>query len=309
MAETAYNPPLFGMSFAPSARNAQQAFALAKAADSTGLDFITIQDHPYNPTFLDTWTLFAALGASTQHARLLPNVLNLPLRPPAMLAKEAATLDILTNGRVEIGLGAGAFWEGVVSYGGLQRTPGEAVSALEEAMQIMKALWQPLAAGQAVSFDGKYYQLHNAQPGPAPRHAVGIWLGALGPRMLELTGRMADGWLVSASYSPPENIPAMQAKIDEAALAAGRTTNAIRRGYNLAGVVQQPGTQTITARRKDIITGPANQWVDVISHYYHDLRMDTFIFWPLGGEEAQIRHFAEEVVPAVRAAVTPAHQS
>jgi alkanesulfonate monooxygenase SsuD/methylene tetrahydromethanopterin reductase-like flavin-dependent oxidoreductase (luciferase family) len=309
MAETTYIPPLFGISITPSARNAQQAFALAKAADSTGLDFITIQDHPYNPTFLDTWTLFAALGASTQRARLLPNVLNLPLRPPAMLAKQAATLDILTNGRVEIGLGAGAFWEGVVSYGGPQRTPGEAVSALEEAIQIMKALWQPAVAGQTLSFDGKYYQLHNTQPGPMPQHPIGIWLGALGPRMLELTGRMADGWIVSTSYSPPENIPAMQAKIDEAALAAGRTTSAIRRGYNLAGAVQQPGAPTIMARRKDIITGPVSQWVDVISHYYHDLHMDTFIFWPLGGEEAQIRHFAEEVVPAVRSAINPAHRS
>ena len=304
MAETAYNAPLFGISITPSAKNAQHAFTLAKVADTSGLDFITIQDHPYNPTFLDTWTLFAGLGASTQHARLLPNVLNLPLRPPAMLAKQAATLDILTNGRVEIGLGAGAFREGVVSYGGPQRTPGEAVSALEEAIQIMKALWQPGVAGQAVSFDGKYYQLHNAQPGPVPQHPIGIWLGALGPRMLELTGRLADGWIVSASYVPPETVLAMQAKIDEAALAAGRATSAIRRAYNLAGAVQQVGAVAITARRKDIIIGPVSQWVDVISHYYRDLHMDTFIFWPIGGEEAQVRHFAEEVVPAVRAAIT-----
>ena len=309
MAESGHNPPLFGISITPSARNAQHAFTLAKAADSTGLDFITIQDHPYNPTFLDTWTLFAALGASTQHARLLPNVLNLPLRPPAMLAKQAATLDILTNGRVEMGLGAGAFREGVVAYGGPQRTPGEAVSALEEAIQVMKTLWQPATAGRTASFDGKYYQLRNAQPGPVPLHPIGIWLGALGSRMLELTGRMADGWIVSASYAPPENILAMQAKIDEAALAAGRATDTIRRGYNLAGAVQQPGAPTITARRKDIITGPTSQWVDVISQYYHDLRMDTFIFWPLGGEEAQIRYFAEEVVPAVRAAISPENQS
>lgn len=309
MAGTGYNPPLFGISITPSARNPQHAFTLAKAADSTGLDFITIQDHPYNPTFLDTWTLFAAFGASTQRARLLPNVLNLPLRPPAMLAKQAATLDILTNGRVEIGLGAGAFWEGIVAYGGPQRAPGEAVSALEEAMQVMKLLWQPAIAGQTASFNGKYYQLRDAQPGPAPQHPIGIWLGALGPRMLELTGRMADGWIVSTSYAPPEKVPSMQEKIDEAALAARRTTSAIRRGYNLAGAVQQPGRPTITARRKDIITGPLSRWVDVISHYYHDLHMDTFIFWPLGGEEAQIHHFAEEIVPAVRAAISPAHQS
>src|SRR5207253_5640221 len=118
----------------------QLAYTLAQLADSMQLDFIGIQDHPCNAGFLDTWTLLTALGARTQHVRLLPNVLNLPLRPPAMLAKAAATLDILTNGRVELGLGAGGFWEGIVSYGGVHRTPGEAVSALEEAIALMRTL-------------------------------------------------------------------------------------------------------------------------------------------------------------------------
>src|SRR5207245_4370293 len=125
-----------------SANNSQLAYNLAQIADSTRLDFLGIQDHPYNGRFLDTWTLLTALGSRTQHVRLLPNVLNLPLRPPAMLAKAAATLDILTNGRVELGLGAGASPEGIVAYGGPQRTPGEAVSALEEAIAVLRALWQ-----------------------------------------------------------------------------------------------------------------------------------------------------------------------
>ena len=159
MTDTQYNAPLFGISINPTAKNVQHAFKLAQVADSTGLDFITIQDHPYNPTFLDTWTLFVALATATQQIRVLPNVLNLPLRPPAMLAKEAATLDILTNGRVEMALGAGGFWEAIVSYGGPQRTPGEAVSAVEEAIQIMRALWQPATPEQAISYSGQFYQL------------------------------------------------------------------------------------------------------------------------------------------------------
>src|SRR3954463_9049652 len=123
------NPPLFGTSIYPSATSVQQAYSIARYADTTGLDFISIQDHPYTPAFPDTWPLLTALGSITSRVALLPNVLNLPLRPPAMLAKAAATLDILTGGRVELGLGAGGFWEGITSYGGPNRRPGEAVEA------------------------------------------------------------------------------------------------------------------------------------------------------------------------------------
>ena len=300
MTDTGYNAPLFGISINPTAKNVQQAFKLAQVADSSGLDFITIQDHPYNPTFLDTWTLFVALATSTRQVRILPNVLNLPLRPPAMLAKEAATLDILTNGRVEMGLGAGGFWEAIVSYGGPLRTPGEAVTAVDEAIQVMRALWRPAAPEQAISFSGQFYQLNNAQPGPAPVHPISIWIGANRPRMLQLIGRMADGWIVSASYVPPENIPDLQAIIDDAARAAGRETTAIRRAYNLAGTILRPGAPAMAARRRGIIAGPVSQWTGELMRYYSDLRMDTFILWPIGDEEAQIRTFAEEVVPALK---------
>src|SRR5438270_5060211 len=196
MADTAetqhYNPPLFGLNIDPSAKNLQLAHSLARLADSTKLDFISIQDHPYNANFFDTWTLLTFLGARTQHVRLLTNVVNLPLRPPAMLAKAAATLDILTNGRVELGLGAGGYWKGIVSYGGTQRAPGEAVSALEEAITIMRILWQPVAPGPTVNMSGQFYQLVNAHPGPAPAHPIGIWLGAIKPRLLRRTGQRAD---------------------------------------------------------------------------------------------------------------------
>ena len=171
MADTQqYNPPLFGLNIDPSAKNLQLAHSLAQLADSTKLDFISIQDHPYNANFFDTWTLLTFLGARTQNVRLLTNVVNLPLRPAAVLAKAAATLDILTNGRVELGLGAGGYWEGIVSYGGTRRTPGEAVGALEEAIAIMRILWQPASPGQTVDFSGRFYQLVNAHPGPAPAH-------------------------------------------------------------------------------------------------------------------------------------------
>ncbi len=295
------NAPLFGLNIDPSARKRELAFDLAHLADESNLDLICVQDHPYNPDFFDTWTLLTALAMVTQEVHLLPNVLNLPLRPPAMLAKAAATLDLLTASRVELGLGAGAFTEGVVGYGGPKRTPGEAVSALEEALHILRMLWQPLPPNSTVSFEGDYYQLHNVQPGPAPAHDIRIWLGGNKPRMLRVTGLLADGLLISSTYIPPEEVPAIQRAVDEGAGQAGRIPNAIRRGYNLMGIIQTPGSHTMTARRKGLIIGTPQQWVNEILHYYNDLRLDTFTFWPVMGDEQKQAHiFAEEVVPAIK---------
>ena len=302
MAERQPGGPLFGISITPSAQNPQLIFEQARLADALGLYMVSVQDHPYNAAFLDTWTLLSALGSVTQHVRLMPNVVNLPLRPPAVLAKSAATLDILTNGRCEMGLGTGAFWEGIVAYGGPQRSPAQAVDALVEAMQVMRALWRPVSPQQqAVSFPGKYYQLHEAQPGPEPRHAIGIWLGALGPRMLRVTGQRADGWIPSSSYIPPDKMLPLQDAIDEAAQQAGRSPADIHRAYNVMGIILRSDAPQARARRPGILVGPVSNWVDELTRYYRDLRVDSFHFWPrTGEEEAQIRLFAEEVVPAVR---------
>ena len=306
MADRQYNSPLFGINIDPSPKNLSLAYKLAQLADDAKIDIVSIQDHPYNATFFDTWTLLTFLASRTQHVRLLPNVVNLPLRPPAMLAKAAATLDILTNGRVELGLGAGGFWDGIASYGGPRRSPGEAVGALEEAIAVIRTLWQSAPLEQAVNFSGQYYQLVNAHPGPAPAHPIGIWLGALRPRMLRLTGRQADGLVISASYIPPEDVPAVQQTVNDAAQEAGRDPLAIRRVYNLMGAIVQPGSRPMVARRKGIIVGTARHWADEILRYYHELKMDTFIFWSVLGDEVekQAQVFAGEVIPAVIEAIS-----
>jgi alkanesulfonate monooxygenase SsuD/methylene tetrahydromethanopterin reductase-like flavin-dependent oxidoreductase (luciferase family) len=302
MADSPRLAPQFGGNIDPGARRWDLARSLAQLADRAGLDFIGIQDHPYNPNFLDTWTLLTALGVLTERVRLLPNVLNLPLRPPALLAKAAASLDVLTGGRVELGLGAGGFWDGIAAYGGPRRTPGEAVAALDEALGVIRAVWQPPAAGP-IHHAGPFYPLDGAQPGPVPAHPIGIWLGALGPRMVRLTGARADGWIISASYIPPEAVPPLQDTIDAAAAEAGRPPTAIRRAYNLGGLILPPGQTNLRAARRGVLVGPVQQWVDEIVRYYRDLRMDTFLFWPINDELAQMQRFAAEVVPAARAAL------
>ncbi len=107
---------------------------LARLADTLGLDLLGIQDHPYVSRFFDTMSLISVLLAETRRLRIFPNVASLPLRPPALLAKSAASLDMLSGGRFELGIGSGASWEGIVAMGGQRRAPGEAIQALEEGM-------------------------------------------------------------------------------------------------------------------------------------------------------------------------------
>src|SRR4051794_34971315 len=222
---------LFGTFVTPSSRAPEAVVALAQLAEQAGLDLVTFQDHPYQPAFLDTWTLLSYVAARTSTVRLAPNVANLPLRQPAVLARSAASLDILSGGRVELGLGAGAFWEAIEAMGGRRKAPRDAVDALAEAIEIVRAIWDTDAAG-GVKVGGEHYRVVGAKRGPAPAHAIEIWLGAYRPRMLRLTGRVADGWLPSLGYTSVEQLADGNAVIDEAAQEAGRSPGAVRRLLN-----------------------------------------------------------------------------
>ena len=109
---------LFGTFATPSAHGARQVVDLAVTADRAGLDLVTFQDHPYQPAFLDTWTLLSYVAARTERVHLAPNVLNVPLRPPAVVARSAASIDLLSAGRFDLALGAGGFWDAIEAMGG-----------------------------------------------------------------------------------------------------------------------------------------------------------------------------------------------
>jgi alkanesulfonate monooxygenase SsuD/methylene tetrahydromethanopterin reductase-like flavin-dependent oxidoreductase (luciferase family) len=133
----------FGAFLTPRADTPEAVVALAELCDGLGLELLGIQDHPYQPSFLETWTLLSALSSRTTGIKLVPDVANVVLRPPAVLARAAASLDILSGGRVELGVGAGAFPGPVAAMGGPSLSPGERVDALEEAIAVMRALWAP----------------------------------------------------------------------------------------------------------------------------------------------------------------------
>ncbi|AYY12329.1 LLM class flavin-dependent oxidoreductase [Actinobacteria bacterium YIM 96077] len=279
---------LFGTFLTPSAADPQRILALAQLTEDAGLDLVTVQDHPYQPAFLDTWTLLAAIATRTNAVRVAPNVANLPLRLPAVLAKSVASLDLISGGRVELGLGAGAFGEAAVAMGAPKRTPGQSVTALDEALQIIRAFWRP--DGGPARVDGEYYRVWGAKPGPAPAHEPGIWLGSYKARMLRLTGAHADGWLPSSFYAAPETLAEMNKIIDDAASEAGRDPAQVRRLYNIGGTFMGPGAE--------FLQGPPGVWAEQLAELAVVDGMSAFI---LASDDADtIRQFAAEVVPAVR---------
>jgi alkanesulfonate monooxygenase SsuD/methylene tetrahydromethanopterin reductase-like flavin-dependent oxidoreductase (luciferase family) len=288
-----YGRPLeLGLSLVPSSADLALHRQVAARADELGLDLVGIQDHPYQWRFLDTWALIGDLLARTERVRLFPDVANLPLRPPAMLAKQATTLDVLSGGRFELGLGAGAFWEAIDAMGGPVRSAGEALRALEEAIGLIRAFW---SGERTIAFEGEHYRVRGLHPGPPPAHPIEIWLGVGKPRGLALTGRLADGWVPSLSWATPELVPALAAQIDEAAVAAGREPSAVRRIYNVSGAIVDGPT-------RGLLEGPPEHWVETLTEFATELGFDTFVFWPSEDPRVQLERFGREVVPALREA-------
>jgi alkanesulfonate monooxygenase SsuD/methylene tetrahydromethanopterin reductase-like flavin-dependent oxidoreductase (luciferase family) len=283
----------FGVFPSPDAAKLAETRQIAQLADERNLDVIGIQDHPYQAAFLDTFALMAEILARTERVHVFPDVANLPLRPPAVLAKSAASLDVLSGGRFELGLGAGGFWRAIEAMGGPNRRPGEAAGALREAIDVIRLMW---SEQRAVRYAGRHYSLAGVHPGPRPVHDIGIWLGVSGPKMLELLGRAADGWVPSSSYVPPEALAGAHERIDAGAAAAGRDPAAISRVYNVFGTITSGASS-------GAFDGPVEQWVDTLTALVLDSGMDTFVFGPAGDDVAQVGRFAEEVAPAVRAAV------
>jgi alkanesulfonate monooxygenase SsuD/methylene tetrahydromethanopterin reductase-like flavin-dependent oxidoreductase (luciferase family) len=276
---------VFGTFLTPQNSKPHVPVAMAQLSERAGLDLVTFQDHPYQPAFLDTWTLLSYVAASTERIKISGNVLNLPLRPPVLLARQAASLDLLSGGRFELGLGAGAFWDAIEAMGGPRRSPAGAVASLGEAIDIIRATWDAGRRG-GIFADGEQYRIHGAKRGPQPAHDVSIWLGVVGPRMLRLVGGKADGWLPSLAYLKPGDLDRGNAIIDEAAAAAGRDPREIRRLLNIT-----PDVATV----EDLLPLA--------------LRDGVSAFILASDDPAATQAWGEEVAPALREAVARERQA
>jgi alkanesulfonate monooxygenase SsuD/methylene tetrahydromethanopterin reductase-like flavin-dependent oxidoreductase (luciferase family)/FAD/FMN-containing dehydrogenase len=279
-----YGHPLrFGSFIAPVNSPASRPVELAVLSEQLGLDLVTFQDHPYQPSYLDTWTLLSWAGAQTERIQLSGNVLNLPLRQPAVLARAAASLDLLSGGRVSLGIGAGGFWDAIEAMGGRRLTPAQAVDALDEAIDVFRGIWDA-AERRPLRISGDYYRVDGAKRGPAPAHDIPVWIGAYKPRMLRLTGRKADGWLPSLPYLQPGDLRRGNSTIDEAAEAAGRDPREITRLLNVT----------------------ADESADDLARLALEDGISTFIV--MGDDPRGLQRFAEEIAPAVREQVNDARR-
>ena len=175
------------------------------------------------------------------------------------------------------------------------------MEALDEAIDVIRLLW---SVERSVSFAGTHYRLDGAQPGPRPAHPIGIWVGAFKPRMLRLVGRKADGWLPSLGVLTRDELRAANARIDAAAVKAGRDPRSIRRILNLQGMI---GEGPAPARSElpvgylagEPLAGPAAWWVETFAGFVDD-GFDTPVFWPVDTAPGQVELLAREVAPHVR---------
>jgi alkanesulfonate monooxygenase SsuD/methylene tetrahydromethanopterin reductase-like flavin-dependent oxidoreductase (luciferase family) len=280
-----------GYNVSTSAADGADPLEDALEVEEMGFDFVSLSDHLHgdHPTF-ETWTLLTWIAAGTERVRVLTNVLGLPYRPAPVVAKMAESLDRLSGGRLVLGLGAGGADAEFTAFG-LDPGPARArVAALDEAVTAARALWER----PGVELDGEHVRLRGATITPRAARPIPIWVGAYGPRMLDLVGRVADGWLPSMPFAPPERMPELRDRVRRAAQAAGRDPDAITYAYNVGVHVGR--------RQEDrpLVSGSALEVAFRLRSLVDELGLDAVNLWPSGDERRQ-RDALAEVLAALRA--------
>jgi alkanesulfonate monooxygenase SsuD/methylene tetrahydromethanopterin reductase-like flavin-dependent oxidoreductase (luciferase family) len=232
------------------------------------------------------------IAAATERIHIASRVLGVPFRPPALLAKMAETLDRLSGGRLILGLGGGSGDDEFRAFGVGAPSPKEKTDGLEDAVTIIRGLWsQP-----EFSFDGRRYRVDSATIEPRPERSIPIWLGTFAPRSLAVTGRLADGWIPSLGYAPPDEVKTMRRRVLEAAVAAGRDPSEITCAYNVEVVVDR------VAESASVVSGTAEEVAEQLIGF-RKLGFSVFNFMLSGpDEDEQAERLARDVVPAVRTA-------
>jgi alkanesulfonate monooxygenase SsuD/methylene tetrahydromethanopterin reductase-like flavin-dependent oxidoreductase (luciferase family) len=284
--------PRFGVTIIPSASPRSDPVGEAVLAEDLGFDLVSVWDHPHgeNPSF-ETWTLMTWMAARTTTIGVASNVLGLPFRLPALTAKMAESLDRLSGGRVTLGIGAGGNDSEFAGYGAPLRTPLEKVEALEEALGIIRGTWRE----PAFTYDGRYYRNEGARLEPKPERAIPIWLGTYGPKALEITGRLADGWIPSMPYAPPREAMAKRGVVERALERSGRDPSTFEWAYNVSARIGGPPADDPERR----IAGEADEVIERVLELL-ELGFTTLNFWLGGRREDQMERLAHDVLGEVR---------
>jgi alkanesulfonate monooxygenase SsuD/methylene tetrahydromethanopterin reductase-like flavin-dependent oxidoreductase (luciferase family) len=283
---------IFGVGVPASAVPGHNPVDLAQQAERLGFDFVSAADHPCGPSpSYDTTAMLTWIAARTSRIKVATRVLAVPFRRPAMVAKLAVSLDLLSGGRFILGLGAGYSDEEIAAVGGPALSPSEKIDGLAEAIGVIRGAW----AHSGYTQHGRHHSVRDLTMEPKPAHPIPVWLGSFGPRALAVTGALADGWIPSLGYKPVEEFPAMRRRIDAAAEASGRRPDEIRGILNL-NIRLGPDAR----QQQDAVTGSAKQAVSQLRHLL-GLGFTGFNFIVDGPDQtATLQRIAEEVLPALR---------
>lgn len=289
--------------------------------EKQGFDFAWFNDHmmtfgsPQTP-YLECWTTLSALAAVTRKVRLGSYVLSNPFRHPPLTAKMGATLDVISQGRLDFGIGAGWFSPEFSTYGFDFPKPSVRIEQLEEALILIEKMWTE----EKATFQGKYYRIRDAYcvPKPVQKPHPPIWLGTLigGKRMFKIIAEHADGWAVSSLYLlTPE---AYKRKIEELRKyfrESGKSVEALMKAQGIGCVVARD-EQTLRKKLNQFpplklsfenyvseqlrIEGTPDQCVKKLKEYVEVGVTHFILTFPDDITLEPIRLFGEHVIPAFR---------
>src|SRR5688500_15160495 len=264
-----------------------------------GFDSIWHADHYQRPSipdapFLEGWTLLAALALRTETPRIGILVSSNTFRHPPLLAKQAVTVDHISGGRLELGIGTGWYKAEHERFGvPFPETP-ELVGRFEEAVMLIDAL----LTRDLTSWQGRYYQVQDApfRPTPLQQPRPPITLGAHGPRMLRIAARYADRW---NSYGTVEQIRERNARLDEACAEVGRDPRRIIRSFFGMAPRPMPGPP---GSRLDVDPWASPAAFEEIFGRYRDVGIDEFLIdGPQDHQWNVVERVAADVLPRLRA--------
>ena len=271
--------PHYGYSLPTQQITFADAAEWARRAEALGFDSVWVSDHffysfarygadPSPMASLEPLTTLAGIAAVTNRVRLGALVLCAAFRHPALLAKATSSIDLLSGGRLDLGLGAGWMAEEFEAFGYRYGSTGERFAILEETVDVLKQLF----TGESVTYDGPNVTLREAVLRPAPDRPLPLWVGGKGgPRLLRLAARLADGWNVVWRMSPEAYVGKV-ADVRAACEAAGRDPATFGLSVGLYSLIGEDEAAARAAFERGRAAAPGNAMAE---DDYETWRADT----------------------------------
>lgn len=276
--------------------------------DEAGIDWISVGDHFYPPPplvdtrpYYETISLLAAMAVQTTRARLGCLVFSVPYRNPAALVKALTTIDHLSKGRLEVGLGAGWHAAEFEAFGFDYPSIGTRLDMLEEAVQIVRGMLRQ----ERTTFEGKHFRVRDVTCEPRPIQAsVPIWIGGKGERRtLRIAARYADGW--NAAAVSAEEFDRLNGVLDEWCRVEGRDAGAIRRSVNLDFQLftdERAAGEAVDAvgKRQGVLAGTPDAAIEQVARYIEAGAGGVNVLVRTPWDPQAVRVYVDEVVPELR---------